>query len=330
MKILRVVFLLVGLGLFAAIILSTDIAGAFSLIRQMGWGLAVVLAAYLLVFLGDCVSWQVLLHQVPASFKSFLSLVRIRAVGEAFNYVIPAGGMGGEPLKAVMLKRRFAMDYRDGAASLFATKTVNIIALVVFLLVGFILIQGEDALPAHFRQAAGAGLALLSCGIAGFFLVQRYAVSSALAGRLFRKREAGWISKGLTILVEVEDRLRVHYATRLWRFFSALILAIIVWAVSILEIYFALHFLGFPVSWQEAWMIEAGAQLVKAGTFFIPASLGALDGTFIILCSVFTGSPTAGVAVALVRRFREILWAAVGMLLALRSGERPVLPEDTV
>ena len=156
MKILRVVFLLVGLGLFAAIILSTDIAGAFSLIKQMGWGLAAVLAAYLLVFLGDCVSWQILLHQVPASARSFLSLVRIRAVGEAFNYVIPAGGMGGEPLKAVMLKRRFAMDYRDGAASLFATKTVNIIALVVFLLIGFILIQGEDALPAHFRQAAGA------------------------------------------------------------------------------------------------------------------------------------------------------------------------------
>jgi hypothetical protein len=60
-------------------------------------------------------------------------------VGEAFNYTIPAGGMGGEPVKAVLLKRYFDIDYDDTIASLVMVKTINLIALIGFLSIGFAL-----------------------------------------------------------------------------------------------------------------------------------------------------------------------------------------------
>ena len=52
------------------------------------------------------------------------------------------------------------------------------------------------------------------------------------------------------------------------------------------------------MSFVDAWIIEAVAQLVRTGTFFIPASIGAQEGAFMLVCAAMTGSPALGVAVA--------------------------------
>ena len=76
-----------------------------------------------------------------------------------------------------------------------------------------------------------------------------------------------------------------------------------------------MQFLNFPVSLVDAWIIESVAQLIRAGVFFIPASIGIQEGVFIIIGSTITGSPTAGFAVAIVRRVREITWMAWGVII---------------
>ena len=90
-------------------------------------------------------------------------------VGESFNAVIPAGGMGGEPVKTVMLKTHYGVDYREGTASLILAKTINMIALVIFLIGGFALMTQAQALndekqehPDGERQQADAGHILIS------------------------------------------------------------------------------------------------------------------------------------------------------------------------
>jgi hypothetical protein len=77
-------------------------------------------------------------------------------------------------------------------------------------------------------------------------------------------------------------------------------------------------FLGIPLTFGEVWIVEATTQFVRAATFFIPASLGAQEGAIILVCTALTGSPTTGVAVAVVRRLREIMWILWGMFLGTR------------
>ena len=62
-------------------------------------------------------------------------------------------------------------------------------------------------------------------------------------------------------------------------------------------------------------MIESFVQIVKAATFFIPVSLGALVGAFMFIIGLITGNNTLGLSAALVRRFREIVWIAWGMMI---------------
>jgi glycosyltransferase 2 family protein len=56
--------------------------------------------------------------------------------------------------------------------------------------------------------------------------------------------------------------------------------------------------------------------LVRTVTFFIPAGLGTQEGAFLIGVGALTGVPSAGVATALVRRARDLIWIALSLVLA--------------
>lgn len=315
MRIVRIVFLLIGVSLLGVIIANTDMAGAFGLVSQVGWGVGSLLLIFFVAFLGDTLSWQITLRGVSLTVAWFFRFWVVRMVGEAFNNTLPAGGIGGEPVKAVLLNRHFHVAYAAGTASLFASKTVNLIALVGFLAIGFVFMLEEDRVPSQLQWGGGLGLAVLACAIIAFFAVQRFGVSSLslrwLTNRLGGKR----LSTAVAQVVDVEKRFEEFYAQSPGRFTAALLIAFAVWAFSTIEIYAALNLLGHPISWTEAWIIEAAVQLVRAAAFFIPAGLGAVDGTLLVLCSIFTGAPAAGAAVVMLRRLRDILWICAGFSL---------------
>lgn len=322
MRVVRILFLLVGVTLLGVIVANTDIQGAWLLVVQIGWGVAVLFLIVLVAFLGDTLSWHITLCAVPLNGRWFSRLWLVRMIGEAFNNTLPAGGLGGEPVKAVLLKRYFGLPYTTGTASLFVSKTVNMISLVGFLSVGFLLMLYEERLPAELQMAGGIGLMVLAIAIMVFFGIQRLGVSSRglrwCAGRF----GAAALSGAAEPVIEVEKRFEEFYAQSPGRLASALSVALAVWVFSIIEVYVALHLLGQPVSLAEAWIIEAAVQLVRTVAFFIPAGLGALDATLLVLCTLFTGSPTVGAAVVLLRRLRDILWICAGFGLGTLLSRR--------
>ena len=54
---------------------------------------------------------------------------------------------------------------------------------------------------------------------------------------------------------------------------------------------------------------------MRAGFFFIPASLGATEAVMVLVYDALLGRPSLGFAVALIRRGRELLWIAWGLWL---------------
>ena len=84
------------------------------------------------------------------------------------------------------------------------------------------------------------------------------------------------------------------------------------WVAGIAELWLTLYFLGVSLSWMDLWIIEAILQLVRAGSFFIPLSLGAQEGGLILIfISLGMGGPL-GLAVSFARRIRELVWIGTG------------------
>lgn len=333
MRLAKIGYLALGIALLGFVLFQADLGEAWERLRQIGWGLAAILAVYFVAFLLDVGSWHMTLVGAPLDRRWLYRLWKLRMVGEAFNNVTPLATMGGEPVKAFLLKKLYRVGYGEGLASLVLSKTTILLALVVFLGAGFLVMLGHGALSDTFKLAAGAGLAAITIGIVLFFLVQNRGVTTRTFGRLLRGRLGHRLEGMLHHVEEFDERLVRFYTSHRRRFAGSFLLAFANWLVSVLELYITLAFLGHPVTLSEALIIEAVAELVRAGTFFIPGRLGAQEGALMVVTAAITGSPALGLAAALVRRIREVVWIVWGLGLgwaALAGLDEPVPAVDVV
>ncbi|MFQ5533632.1 MAG: flippase-like domain-containing protein [Sphingomonadales bacterium] len=324
MKHLRIVYLAIGAAILALIAFKTNLSEAWAMTLQIGWGFAVVLALFLVEFIFMSQTWHLTFTSIPQSWRWAYRLWKVRMVGEAFNMATPLAMMGGEPVKALILKKHYGIGYVEGVASLVTSRTTIVIALVVFLASGFALMFGTPSVSPSFRASAGLGLAIFTGAILAFFLVQRFKLFSR-TGQLFKR---GGVGRFLAQIHQTEDKLIEFYTKRRARFAVACLLALGHWVLGVVTIYYTFRFLGHPVSLTEAWVMEAFTQLVRATTFFIPANIGTQEGAFVVIVSAVTGDPTLGLAVAMVRRGREIVWVVWGLALGWRYLGGRLTPDE--
>lgn len=312
MRLLKVLYFLAGILLLVWVLTQVDVADVRSKVMQVGaFGMAFVIAVYAAGFVIDSFTWQLALD-VPLTPRWLGRAFTVRIIGEFFNAVIPAAGMGGEPVKAELLKKRYGVGYRAGTASIILGRTVNMIGELGFLAVGLALVW-MSALPAAFKTSAAVGLAGFVAATVGFFFFQRLRVSSRTGRWLARWPLTRRIVDGvLHHIHDMDERLVAFYTRHRARFGWAVTFAFLNWVIGAVEVYATMAFLGRPVSFADAWIIEAVVQLVRSAAFFIPVSVGAQEGAFLIACAAITGSAELGVAASVVRRVREIVWMVAG------------------
>jgi len=326
-RLLRLLYLALGLSAIVWIAGDLDLGAvgtSIARIQPTGW--FVVFAVYTTAFFVDSLSWLLTVQALPFRLANARRLFLVRFAGEAFNTVLPAAGIGGEPLKVALLHHRYGVGLEDAGASVVLARTINLLALVLFLGIGFALSLRTEELPREATWLAAIGLAALAGGTAGFYVLQRHGLASRAAQQLKRRRRSsapdGAIARSLRLLEILDARFASFYLRQGRDLAAAFALALLNWMLGALEIYLVLHFLGHPVSIATAWVIEAAAQMVRAAAFFIPAAIGAQEGVFVYLCDAVTGVPALGLAAALVRRARELAWVVLGMLCAWALGLR--------
>lgn len=324
MRVLKIFYIAAGLALLGLVIAQVDAAEVWARARMIGWiGMALVIALYAAAFAIDSFTWQMAMAGVPLNARWLWRAFKVRMVGETFNNVLPAAGMGGEPVKAMLLNKHYGIGYREGTASIILGRTINMVSQMLFLAVGLGVVW-FSALPGHFKTMAGVGLLGFVAATAVFFYAQRLRVASLTGTWLGRRSWSRRINDILHHIQDMDERLIHFYTRNRARFAAAIALAFVNWVGGVAEIYVMMLFLGHPVSFAEAWMIEAAVQLVRTAGFLIPATIGVQEGAFFLVCGLVTGQPALGVAVALLRRGRELVWlllgAGLGGLYALRSG----------
>lgn len=327
MRLLKALYFLAGILLLVWVLAQVDVADVGSKVARIGVvGMAFVVAIYAAGFAIDSFTWQLALD-VPLTPQWLGRAFTVRMIGEFFNAVIPAAGMGGEPVKAELLKKRYGVGYRAGTASIILGRTVNMIGELGFLAVGLALVW-MSALPAAFKTSAAIGLAGFVAATVGFFYFQRLRISSRTGRWLARWPLTRRIDAVLHHIHDLDERLVAFYTRHRARFGWAVTLAFVNWVVGAVEVYAAMAFLGHPVSFTDAWIVEAVVQLVRSAAFFIPINVGAQEGAFLVACVAITGSAELGVAVSVVRRFREILWMTAGAGMGAVWSARPVKTPD--
>lgn len=327
MKYLSYFYLALGIALFILVLDQANLKDIWHNLKGLSvTQILIILSFYGLVFCTDTLGWQLSFNKIPLTINWFKRLFIIRLIGEAVSRITPFASMGGQPLKVSLLKKHYGINYQESSVSLVVATTLDLLGLVLFLNVGFYFLLTTEYLTVSYKILSGLGLFFLSLGIILFFLIQRGQFFSRFLEKLTRTQYGKKLEKFLGLIKEVDQDFSRFYTQSHFRFYFAILLGIINWFIGIGEVYYLVHFLGFPISFKSAFMIEAMGQLARNATFFIPSSLGTQDGAFLLVCQSVTGSSIVGVTVSVMRRFREIVWIILGMLFWVIFSFKPISP----
>jgi uncharacterized membrane protein YbhN (UPF0104 family) len=251
-------------------------------------------------------AWRGLLRGVGASPVALGELVRLRIEAQAVNQLVPTAGVAGEALRAVR-----AAGGRDVGPASLATVLDNVAGLMSGLAFA------ACALAFHLHTRSGeSSLRALMVSVAGALV---FSIASAFAMLRLAPRWLPHLSETNPLRALVGPlQNRVLDIRRTFR--KAVALRLLERLVAVGETYAVFHAVGAPVSVSGAALISAVLVAVSFIAFFSPGQLGAAEAATAIVSGVLGFSAAVGLSAALLRRARQLLVCALGLVsMALRT-----------
>jgi hypothetical protein len=243
---------------------------------------------------------------------TFGRLFRVRVAADAISF-FTVRGVAGEPLKVLLLMDRCAARVTTASVAL-ERLAFAIMSIVIAGLISFFAVTRLE-LPPWWSTLFGAIIivALLMVPFLGFIARRRSgdylgrAVSAfdRLTGRGLGARRV------VKFILDVEDILLDLLRGDPHRLVTLMWLPVVCYAVMATEVWIVFWAIGQPIGLVEGLTIETFARVGSVAAAAIPANVGALEASNAAVVTML--GLTGGGSLALARRVRALLWAAVGL-----------------
>jgi putative membrane protein len=213
---------------------------------------------------------------------------------------------------------------RAAAATLVVDMTMSLVSQFAFTLVGvgFLVTRGgEQSLAA----SIGLGLLVALPILTAFGLVQRIGIFGFVA-RLFHLAFGDRFDRMVGGAKALDRAVHVIYR-RPGRILACALWQLVGWVVSAGETWIALVALGHPAGVGDSIMVTALIEAASSSAFLVPGALGVQEGSFLVLGNVLGLPSEVSLALALVRRARDVLVYGPALALwQLGEGRRLLSP----
>ncbi|MGH8709784.1 MAG: lysylphosphatidylglycerol synthase domain-containing protein [Burkholderiales bacterium] len=297
-------------GLLAAILLIGyhGFVAVSDLLLTVGWGMVAVSAYHLIPVMFSSLAWRRVLSNTWR--KSLLVFFWARLVREAVSSLLPVMQVGGELIGARILTFHGAKAGIAGA-SVVVDLTLGAIAQFFFTLLGLLLMVLLGG-PQQTVRWAAAGLVVAALALGGFVVAQRKGMFK-LFEDFIEKISDKWEWLSLGKIDDLHDTIQKLYRERR-ALLAAGVTHLFSWIISVGEVWLALYFMGSPVSFLEALVLESLSQAVKSAAFVVPGALGVQEGAYMLLGEMLGLTPEMGLALSLVKRVRDLLLGIPALL----------------
>lgn len=316
-----IVLTIVGFAALFGLLRHIDARALQRLLAGSSLLIVAIVVPNTITFLLDTVAWS---QCFPVGERpSFARVLLVRTGGEALTNTLPGGVVVGEVWKLRALERIAPDTTRDTAiGSLALAKLALASSQIAFVCLGIVL--GASSLSKGGGSIGGV-LGTLVLFLAFFFvpvtLIRRYYRGRAgIAPTAPADDASAWeAAKGKTlgVVYVLADQVATAFRERRREVGRAFLLSFTGWVQGAAETYLALVALGVPIGIGEAIAIESLGTIFRMVFFLAPGGVGAQDWGLTALLTLF-GVPSpieTGASFALVKRAREVLWIAAGMVI---------------
>jgi hypothetical protein len=311
----RVALFLAGLAAGTALLALVGWGAVAENLRRIDGFFVFLIALYGLAQAAFAIGWWTLV--IPPRPVRFGEIFAAYLGGDSVNYFT---SIGGEPVKAHLLSGR--MGFNRALATIWVNRNADVLAQWLFLIAGAAVALSRFTIPAVARYLVVGGLLLLGSLAIGFTFMQRkgffgpvlraFSHIRPLAGRLRRLENRAR---------EVDGHIRVYYHAEehRFRFLGAVAWGFLGWCGGLIETWIVLRLLApRAATFEAAFAVESLAMILNSVLIFVPAKIGSAEGVRVAVTTLVGLTAAQGAAYALVRRARELLWLAPGVVVLLK------------
>ena len=318
---LGIFFGLCGLLLFAYFVRKAGVDEILTNIRRLGAAFLIILAISSIRHTVRALAWTRCVEE-PYKLR-FRDAFAARIMGDALGNIIPlASAAVSEPSKAVFVRDRLPL--LAGLSALAVENIFYSLSVALFIFAGTATLLLSFTLPKALRYASIVALvATVVVGPLVYFLIRKQwkFVSGALNFAANRGIGRAWATKMVPKARSFEDRIYGFYQRNRQSFLGIFALEMAFHLTGVLEIYTTLSFISpVPPTLLTAFILESVNRIINVAFKFIPLRTGVDEAGTGMLSKVLGFTTAIGVTLAIVRKARDIFWAAVGVALMLRKG----------
>jgi len=333
-KIIAVLFTILGIGLFVYFVYSVGIDEIVAGIGKIGFGgFALILFLYFLRIACRAAAWRLSVYE-PYELK-FSDTLPAVIIGEALSSIIPLGIIISGTSKAVAVRKRVPLVV--GLSSIATENLFYSLITGLFIVIGAFTFLRSFQLPAGWVLTINALIFLVFFLILfGFFIIFR---QWHLAGEFCE-----WLyNKGIGHKVLEKGRLQVRLFENLIygfyrqypsRFLPICLFEIFYHILGILEVLFILSRINaaFP-NLYSSFLLESMSRVITIVFKLVPFLIGVDEAGAQFIAETLALGAGIGVTLAIIRKGRILFWTVIGLLLILRRGLslkeiRAIRPEE--
>jgi putative membrane protein len=309
---LQAFLLAAGLIVAVAVIGVYGFADVSAGVLSAGWGIVWIVLYHTVPLAADAAGWGRLFddRRRPGAGAIYL----YRWISEAVNNLLPVAQVGGEVVR-VRLAEKAGAPGTHTAATVIVDVTVGLFALMMFAALGIVLLLISSIDSRNEIYPIVAGVAVFTALITGFLVAQR-AGMVRLIGRFAARIGQMTKSNNLSAIVGGVHRLDAgiqqiyRRRTRLAACFSFRMASFILGSG---EVWLGLYFLNQSTDVVDALVIYSLTMAIRSAAFAIPGGLGAQEGAFLVVGTMLGLDPETALALAILKRVREILFGLPGL-----------------
>jgi glycosyltransferase 2 family protein len=312
---LRVILAVCGFLLLGYLVGQLGVDALLAAFERVRWAAPLLLVPSLLWHVSNTVAWS--LAFPPDRFRPGLpTLFMARLAGETVNQVTPLANLGGEPVKAYLLRHRTPGP--RGVATVVIDKMAQLIVGLVFTVLGLMLLlayqERSFALPVGPILVLAAVLVAGAVGLWWFHRRQERLFSSLLKYLRCMGVMVQAIERNMGRAERIDASIRSFHDQFPWRFVGVVAFQSIGWLLGTLETYLVLGALSNGFDLPFCFMLTSLGSIINALFFFMPSSFGVMEGGQVVLFGILGLDPAMGLSMALIKRIRRLLWIGVGWM----------------
>ena len=278
-------------------------------LRHVGYRAVFLLVPYAIGTTIGAFPWAALL---PAGARPRVrGVVAGRFVASSANAFLPFFGLAGEPARLLWLRRD---DRAAGLAAIVLDRVLYNTSNGLLLASGALVALVATALPVAVPLGAAlAAVAMLAIPLGVLFFVIRFGIGKHVQALVRRMLGSAYSEGGFGD--EVDRSMLAMVRGPRARLGAGVLCHMLGRASIACEVYLGLVLLGQHFGWADAVVLAVvpiGLSLVFSS---IPSQIGVQEGGQALVAGLLGLSPTVGVALVLLQRFRQVAFAAVVPLL---------------